>query len=637
MRLILNCPAIPRPPVGGVKARVGLNCPWPVSHAIFTAPPVEAVGDLAGDLGAANQGEAMGGGRTLPDNPLIVQGDLSVLAEVASPRYAEARDALVGFAELVKSPEHIHTYRLTPLSIWNARASGLAPQAIVEALKAWAKYPVPEHVVQQILAFGSRYGRVRLNAGEEGQLHLECDEAPIAEEIARHREVAPLLGRRLSNRAFGVEPGRRGLLKQALVKAGWPAEDMAGYVEGEPLAVELRDETPDGEPFSLRPYQRDAVAAFHAGGATGGGSGVVVLPCGAGKTLVGMGCMVEVGMSTLILTTGVTATRQWIHELLERTTLRPEDIGEYTGETKSIRPVTIATYQILTHRATKRDPFTHLDLFDRRRWGLIIYDEVHLLPAPVFRVTASLQARRRLGLTATLVREDGREDDVFALIGPKKLDLPWKVLERQGWIASAECVEVRMPLPSELRMPYAVADARRRFRVAAENPAKAEVVREILARHAGEPTLIMAMYLDQIRALARDLGVPVITGSTPQATRERLYEGFRNGDVPVLAVSKVANFAVDLPDASVAVQISGTFGSRQEEAQRLGRLLRPKSGLNQAHFYTLVSRDTVEQEFALKRQRFLCEQGYGYRIVDDTLGTGGDDEARSPHHLRLVR
>jgi len=566
----------------------------------------------------------MRGDRIRPDNPLIVQGDLSVLVEVASPRYGEARDALVGFAELVKSPEHIHTYQVTPLSIWNARAAGLTPEAITEALREYAKYPVPDHVVQQILAFGSRYGKVRLEAGEDDRmLVLSCDEVPLAEELSRHRDVASHLGVRRSDRTFGVEPGSRGLLKQALVKAGWPAEDLAGYVEGDPLAVRLRDETRGGEPFSLRPYQREAVAAFHAGGASRGGSGVVVLPCGAGKTLVGMGCMAELSTSTLILTTGVTATRQWIQELLERTSLRPEDIGEYTGETKSIRPVTIATYQILTHRPTKKAPFTHLDLFDRRGWGLIIYDEVHLLPAPVFRVTASLQARRRLGLTATLVREDGREDDVFALIGPKKLDLPWKLLERQGWIASAECVEVRLPLPPELRMPYAVADARRRFRVAAENPSKVDVVREILTRHTGEPTLIMAMYVDQIRGLARELGVPVVTGSTSQATRERLYEGFRAGDVPVLAVSKVANFAVDLPDASVAVQISGTFGSRQEEAQRLGRLLRPKPGRNQAHFYTLVSRDTVEQDFALKRQRFLCEQGYGYRIVDGAPGTGG--------------
>jgi len=570
-----------------------------------------------------------------PDNPLIVQSDLSVLVEVASPRYAEARDALVGFAELVKSPEHIHTYRITPLSIWNARAAGLTPEAIVEALTGYAKYPVPEHVAQQVLAFGSRYGRLRLSARDNGLL-LECDDEALAEEIARHREVAPVLGERLSPCTFAVTTGNRGVLKQALVKAGWPAEDLAGYVEGEALAVALRSETRSGETFSLRPYQRDAVAAFHAEGEARGGSGVVVLPCGAGKTVVGMGCMAELETSTLILTTGVTATRQWVRELLERTTLRPEDIGEYTGESKDIRPVTIATYQILTHRPSKEASFTHLDLFDTRAWGLIIYDEVHLLPAPVFRITASLQARRRLGLTATLVREDGREDDVFALIGPKKLDLPWKVLERQGWIASAECVEVRLPLPPELRMPYAVADPRRRFRIAAENPAKAAVIREVLAQHPDEPTLIMATYVDQIRSLARELEVPVITGTTSQRRRETLYERFRNGEVPVLAISKVGNFAVDLPDASVAIQVSGTFGSRQEEAQRLGRLLRPKSGSNQAHFYTLVSRDTVEQEFALQRQRFLCEQGYGYRIVDGALPTDAEPEAR-PGNLRLLR
>ena len=573
-----------------------------------------------------------------PDNPLIVQGDLTVLVEVDSPRYAEARDALAAFAELVKSPEHVHTYRITPLSIWNARAAGLDPEEIGDALVELAKYDVPEHVLYQVHDFAGRYGRLRLVASDEGLL-LACDERVLAEEIARHRKVGPLLGPRVSPVAFALDRDVRGRVKQALVRAGWPVEDVAGYTRGEPLPLRLREATPSGEPFELRAYQREAVAAFHAGGTERGGSGVIVLPCGAGKTLVGIGCMAELEMSTLVLTTGVTATRQWIAELLDRTTLRPQDVGEYTGESKSIRPVTITTYQILTYRRRKDEDFLHLGLFDGRNWGLIIYDEVHLLPAPVFQVTAGLQARRRLGLTATLVREDGREDDVFALIGPRKVDVPWKVLEEQGWIAQAECVEVRLPLPRELRMPYALAEARHRFRIAAENPGKDRVVREILARHPDEPVLIMAMYVDQIRALARELDVPVITGSTPQLERERLYEGFRAGRVPVLAVSKVANFAVDLPDASVAIQISGTFGSRQEEAQRLGRILRPKKGHNQAHFYTLVSRDTAEQEFALRRQRFLCEQGYAYRIVDAPEGAdatreqGGDGR----HHLRLLR
>jgi DNA excision repair protein ERCC-3 len=550
-----------------------------------------------------------------PDNPLIVQGDRSVLAEVASPRFAEARDRIARFAELVKSPEHVHTYRVTPLSVWNACAAGTPAGEIVEALREYAKYPVPPHVETGILDEAARYGRLRVERDGEG-IVLHADRPELAELVSRHRSVAPLLGERLSATAFRVAPAERGRLKQALVKAGWPAEDLAGYTPGEPLPVALRETTRGGEPFALRDYQVDAARAFHAGGSERGGSGVVVLPCGAGKTVVGMECMARVGSSTLVLTTSVTAVRQWIRELLDRTTLHEDQVGEYTGQAKEVRPVTVATYQVLTHRGRGDAAFRHLELFDRRDWGLIVYDEVHLLPAPVFQVTASLQARRRLGLTATLVREDGREDDVFALIGPKKADVPWKELEGQGWIAKAECTEVRIPLPEELRMPYAAAEDRQRFRIASENPAKLPVVRDILARHAGEPALVIGMYVEQLDWMARELGVPLLKGSTPQKKRDALYRDFREGRLPVLAVSKVANFAVDLPDAAVAIQVSGTFGSRQEEAQRLGRILRPKPGANQAHFYTLVSRDTDEQEYALRRQLFLCEQGYAYRIAD---------------------
>ena len=550
-----------------------------------------------------------------PETPLIVQSDQSVLAEVASPRFGEARERLARFAELVKSPEHVHTYRVTPLSVWNACAAGTDPGEIVGALREYAKYPVPANVEASIRDAASRYGRLRLARDGDG-LVLEGDDAALAEQVSRIRGVAPHLGERLSATSFRIPPAERGRVKQALVKAGWPAEDLAGYTPGEPLPVQLRALTRGGEPFALRGYQTDAAAAFHAGGSERGGSGVVVLPCGAGKTVVGMECMARVGSSTLVLTTSVTAVRQWIREILDRTTLHEDQVGEYTGEAKDVRPVTVATYQVLTHRDRKDAAFRHLELFDRRDWGLIVYDEVHLLPAPVFQVTAGLQARRRLGLTATLVREDGREDDVFALIGPKKADVPWKELEGAGWIARATCTEVRVPMPEELRMPYAVAEARDRFRIASENPDKMEVVRRVLERHPGEPALVIGMYVEQIEALARDLGIPVLTGSTGQKKRDTLYRDFREGRIPVLAVSKVANFAVDLPDAAVAVQVSGTFGSRQEEAQRLGRILRPKPGANQAHFYTLVSRDTVEQEFALKRQLFLCEQGYEYRIAD---------------------
>jgi DNA excision repair protein ERCC-3 len=455
-------------------------------------------------------------------------------------------------------------------------------------------------------------------------LVLRAADPPLAEEISRNKHVAPLLVARLSPTAFRVEPIARGRVKQALVKIGFPAEDLAGYREGEPLLIELRTLTASGASFALRHYQKDAARVFHAGGSARGGSGVIVLPCGAGKTIVGMACMAEVQSSTLVLTTGVTATRQWVAELLDKTTLQADQVGEYNGSSKDVRPVTVATYNIMTWRARNDAEFPHLQLFDERNWGLIIYDEVHLLPAPVFQVTAGLQARRRLGLTATLVREDGREDDVFALIGPKKVDVPWKVLEGEGWIATATCTEIRLALPEELRMPYAVADARQKFRMASENPAKLAAVREVLNRHPDEPTLIIGMYVEQIKQIAAELGVPVLTGTTAQRKRDAIYDDFKTGRIGVLAVSKIANFAVDLPDAAVAIQVSGTFGSRQEEAQRLGRILRPKSGSNQAHFYTIVSRDTVEQDFALKRQLFLCEQGYAYDIRD--AGENGEGE-----------
>jgi DNA excision repair protein ERCC-3 len=549
------------------------------------------------------------------DNPLIVQGDHTILAEVASPHYAAARDALSRFAELVKAPEHVHTYRITPLSIWNACAAGVSTEEIVETLVGFSKYPVPQHVLVEIRDYASRYGRVKLLRDERG-LVLATNEEALAEQMVHSKQVAPLLGKRWSAREFAVSPAARGEIKQALIKIGFPAEDLAGYSEGEPLALVLRETTRSGQPFSLRPYQQEAAAAFHAAGSARGGSGVITLPCGAGKTIVAMACMQRLATSTLVLTTSVTAARQWIAELLDKTSLLPEQIAEYTGDLKQVREVTVATYQILTWRPNKDSDYPHLQLFEGRNWGLIVYDEVHLLPAPVFRVTAGLQARRRLGLTATLVREDGREEDVFALIGPKKADVPWKVLESQNWIATAHCTEVRLPMPEELRMDYALAESRQQFRIAAENPRKLAIVRRLLEQHPEEPVLVIGMYLDQLQKVAGPLGLPVLTGTTPQRKRDELFARFKAGHVRVLAVSKVANFAVDLPEASVAIQISGTFGSRQEEAQRLGRILRPKRNGNQAHFYSIVSADTVEQDFALKRQLFLCEQGYSYSILD---------------------
>jgi DNA excision repair protein ERCC-3 len=546
-----------------------------------------------------------------PANPLIIQSDRAILLEVNNPRYGEARDALAVFAELEKSPEHIHTYRITPLSIWNACAAGHAPDAIVETLLSFSKYPPPEHVLTEVRDFASRYGRLVLKAADDGSLRLISDDLALCEELVRHREAAALLERTAPG-SFRVQPHLRGRLKQVLIKFGYPVDDQAGYCAGAGLTLSLRKEMLSDGRFAPRPYQMDAAEVFCAAG-----SGVVVLPCGAGKTIVGMDCIVRLQTSTLILATNVTAVRQWIDEILDKTTLREDQIGEYTGRRKEIRPITVTTYQILTHREHREAAFRHLGLFDERDWGLIIYDEVHMLPAPIFQVTASIQARRRLGLTATLVREDGREDDVFALIGPKRYDVPWKILEKQGWIAKARCEEIRITMDSELRMQYAVAPKRAKFRIASENPRKLVLVRQLLERHAGEKILILGMYVDQLKGLAKELGVPVLTGSTGQTRREAAFADFREGRIPVLVCSKIANFSVDLPDAAVAIQVSGTFGSRQEEAQRMGRILRPKKGTNQAHFYSLVSHDTTEQEFAMNRQLFLCEQGYEYHITHD--------------------
>jgi len=557
-----------------------------------------------------------------PSNPLIVQGDRTVLVEVDNPRYAEARDAIAPFAELEKSPEHIHTYRITPLSLWNAAAAGFKAEEMGRILKQYSKFPVPSNLLSDLAELVSRYGRVRLERMETGKdqgpalLRLVCEDAPLLEELSRQPKVKQFLGTRLDKRSYQVDPGFRGVLKQALVGVGYPAEDLAGYTEGSPLPVTMRTTTLAGLPFHLRDYQRDSSAVFHAGGDVRGGSGVVVLPCGAGKTIVGIASMSLVGRNTLILTTGVTAVRQWRREILDKTTLTEDQVTEYTGEIKEIGPVTIATYQILSHRNDKNEEFPHFEIFDKRDWGLIIYDEVHLLPAPVFRITAQIQARRRLGLTATLVREDGREADVFSLIGPKKYDVPWRDLESKGFIAEASCTEVRVALPDRVRMEYAVAELRHKHRIASENPAKDDVVRHLLDRYHDKQVLIIGQYLSQIRRLAKAFGIALITGATPQSEREELFRDFRVGKVKQIILSRVGNFAIDLPDASVLIQVSGSFGSRQEEAQRLGRVLRPKTGGESAHFYTLVSRDTREQDFAHHRQLFLTEQGYSYRIVD---------------------
>lgn len=534
------------------------------------------------------------------NGPLIVQSDKTVLLEVDHPDSGAARTALAPFAELERAPEHVHTYRITSLALWNARAAGHDAEQVVDVLETYSRFPVPQSLLVDVAETMSRYGRVRLQAHPAHGLILESEEPAILTELSRGK-VGKLLGSRIDDNTIAVAPSERGRLKQELLKAGWPAEDLAGYIDGESHPIALNE---DG--WHLRDYQEYATDAFWSGG-----SGVVVLPCGAGKTIVGTAAMAKAQSTTLILVTNAVAGRQWRDELLRRTTLSPNDIGEYSGEKKEIKPITIATYQVVT-RKTKGE-YRALELFDSRDWGLIIYDEVHLLPAPVFRMTSDLQSRRRLGLTATLVREDGREGDVFSLIGPKRYDAPWKELEMAGYIATAECIEVRVDMDPEERMLYATAQPRDRYRIAAQASAKLRAVDKILASH-DQQALIIGGYVDQLRELGAHLDAPVIDGTTSTAKREKLFQQFREGELAILVVSKVANFSIDLPEAALAIQVSGTFGSRQEEAQRLGRLLRPKE--TEALFYTLVTRDSLDADYAMHRQRFLAEQGYAYRLMD---------------------
>ncbi|VTS01362.1 DNA repair helicase XPB [Tuwongella immobilis] len=553
-----------------------------------------------------------------PTNPLIVQGDRSVLVEVDNPRYEAARDALAPFAELEKSPEHIHTYRISNLSLWNAAAAGITAEQMLEVLHRYTKFPIPANLATDLTEVVSRYGRVRLERIDEANLKLVCEDPLLLDELTRQKKVVAYLGERIDKTSYTVAAMYRGVLKQALIVVGYPAEDLAGYTDGAPLPMLLRGPLArSGMTFAPRDYQREAANIFYAGGDVRGGSGVIVLPCGAGKTIVGITAMTLLKRSTLVLTTSVTSVKQWRREILDKTDLADDMVAEYTGETKDIAPVTLATYQIVTYRPDKTESFPHFKLFEQQDWGLIVYDEVHLLPAPVFRVTAEIQARRRLGLTATLVREDGRESDVFTLIGPKKYDVPWRELEHRGWIATATCTEIRLPLPEDQRREYAVAELRNKYRIASENTLKDDVIEKLLEQYSDQRVLIIGQYLTQLRRVSERFEIPLITGQTSQADREVLYNEFRTGKTRHLVLSKVGNFAIDLPDANVLIQISGTFGSRQEEAQRLGRILRPKSSNDAAaNFYTLVSRDTREQDFAQHRQMFLTEQGYSYDIQD---------------------
>ena len=540
----------------------------------------------------------------MSDGPLIVQSDKTLLLDVDHPNSTECRRAIAPFAELERSPEHIHTYRLTNLGLWNARAAGHDAENVIDTLIKYSRYAVPHSLLLDVAETMSRYGRLRLESNPIHGLVLVTTDSAVLEEVIRAKKIAPLLGARIDKETIAVHPSQRGAIKQHLLRLGWPAEDFAGYVDGQAHPIDLNQEG-----WKIRQYQEHAAEGFWHGG-----SGVVVLPCGAGKTIVGAAAMSHAKATTLILVTNTVAARQWRDELLRRTTLNEDEIGEYSGAKKEIRPITIATYQVMTKK--KNGVYAHLDLFDSYDWGLIIYDEVHLLPAPIFRFTADIQSRRRLGLTATLVREDGMEGEVFSLIGPKRFDVPWKEIESQGYIAPAECIEIRATLSEAERLAYATAEVEDKYRMCATTATKTKVVQTLVEKHADDQVLVIGQYITQLDDLSEKLGVPVIKGETPIKEREELFAAFRSGEVKCLVVSKVANFSIDLPDATIAIQVSGAFGSRQEEAQRLGRILRPKSDGRSARFYSVVSRDTVDQDFAQNRQRFLAEQGYSYKIID---------------------
>jgi DNA excision repair protein ERCC-3 len=570
-----------------------------------------------------------------PNGAIIVQSNLEIMVEVDNPNYESARDAIAPFTELVKSPEHLHTYKISHLSLWNAASTGLRATEVLERLESQSRYPIPQTVITEVEDYMARYGLLRLRK-EIDRLLLESDDTYTFTEICHLKEVEPFILKFLDDSHAEVDPERRGHLKMALTNAGFPVEDLAGYVQGDPLPIKLRETTLEGKEFKLRDYQKEAAQVFYASGSEKGGSGVIVLPCGSGKTVIGLATMALIQTKTLILTPNISASRQWIREICDKTDLTLDQVKEYYGEVKEIGPVTVATYQILTQRKKVKDvnkqgepepddlsdeevkkELSNFPLFSEQKWGLMIYDEVHLLPAPVFRLSTEMQATRRLGLTATLVREDHKETEVFSLIGPKKYDIPWRVLEAQGWIATADCNEIRIPMEAELKMKYALAPVREKITLASTNPEKTDIVKRLLA-HFDKPddrVLIIGQYIDQLEKLAQELEIPLITGKTPNKERERLYAAFRKGEQKNLMVSKVGNFAIDLPYANILIQISGTFGSRQEEAQRLGRILRPKSDGGTAHFYSIVTQDSKEQEFSMNRQLFLTEQGYAYKII----------------------
>lgn len=550
--------------------------------------------------------------------PLIVQSDNTLLLEVDNEDFENARDSIAQFSELVKSPEHIHTYKISPLSMWNAASSGLSCQSIMDILNRYSRYEIPEIVHTTVLEQMRRYGLIKL-IRRNNDIILISEDSILLNEFFNTKKLQQFIDHRIDDNSLMIRPNFRGHIKQALIKIGFPVEDLAGYEEGDPCSIEMKELSSRGSPFTIRDYQQSSVNSFYRGGGPEGGSGIVVLPCGAGKTIVGIAIMSLLQTETLILVTNTIALRQWKEELLDKTSVTEDQIGEFSGEKKEVRPITIATYNILTYRKEKQGPFLHFDLFNSKNWGLIIYDEVHLLPAPVFRMTSEIQSKRRLGLTATLIREDGMEADVFSLIGPKKFDMPWKTLEKSNWIAKALCTEIRIDLPTELRMKYSIAKDREKFRIASENHGKIRIIKSIIEHHVSSNILIIGQYISQLKEIAKQFQLPMITGSTSIAEREELYRQFKEETIKILVVSKVANFSIDLPDANVAIQISGTFGSRQEEAQRLGRILRPKKGENKAYFYTIITSNSVEEKFAHNRQLFLTEQGYTYIILNEEM------------------
>ncbi|MFV9510211.1 DNA repair helicase XPB [Tepidibacillus sp. LV47] len=552
------------------------------------------------------------------DRPIMIQNDRTLLLEVNHPKFKKAREEISPFAELLKSPGYFHIYRMTPVTLWNAAANGYSWKQVIGILDQYSKFHVPTFIKDEIRLYMERYGILSFER-EGNQIHCKSKDPKVLDEFLSFASLQPYFRERLNEHTVVIDEHDRGFLKQELIKLGYPVRDLAGYQEGEYLSFSLLAKTKSGKSFQLRDYQRKAIDIFYEKGAVTGGSGVIVLPCGSGKTIVGIGIMELLQAETLILTTNTSSVRQWIDELIDKTSLTEEMIGEYSGQKKEVKPVTVATYQILTYRSKAELEFEHMKLFQQRNWGLIIYDEVHLLPAPIFRYTANIQAKRRLGLTATLVREDGKEDEVFSLIGPKKYEVPWLQMEDRGWIAKAKCTDIQIPLPKKWQRQYIEAPKKQKYKIASTNPLKIKVVKQLVKQHQNDPILIIGQYLNQLKEIAQELDAPLITGKVKQQERDQIYQAFRTGRIKVLVVSKVANFAIDLPDAKVAIQVSGTFGSRQEEAQRLGRILRPKKGENEAYFYSLITQQTVDQDYALKRQLFLLEQGYEYEIQNYPL------------------